>query len=459
LISSNPSDPLRILLILPEFPPHFGGMQTHAIYLSNYLSLRGHAVEVMTYQSTDFDIYRQGKDHDAQCSFPVYRVLSRIGFWENIRKIVMRATAFRPDLIYASNIYYGLVCDFVRVPITCRSVGNDVLRPWIAYPFKYGSSFLSNPRLEAKIFEYVKRMDIPYWADNIFQAKRMFLVNESLSKISHVFANSHFTADVLRQMGADSDRISVLSGGVDTLRFDGSNSNAHRVRNKLNLPVDGHLIMTACRLVPKKGLDFLLAAFSVLRFTTRKAYLVVIGDGKERTKCEQLAHSLGISERLIFTGYVPHNMIHEYYWACDVFVLASRTCYNHKGGTKDVETMGRVLCEANASGIPVVASNSGGISSVITHQVNGLLFREDDLGDFLKQLFRLQADLVLCKSLIRNGKKRAREHFDWSVLLREHEALFREIKMNGGATGNGVNGGAQCCTAKPPRHQEAFVSW
>lgn len=92
--------------------------------------------------------------------------------------------------------------------------------------------------------------------------------------------------------------------------------------------------------------------------------------------------------------------------------------------------MGRVLCEANASGIPVVASNSGGIPSVITNEVNGLLFAEDNMADFLKQMLRLQEDTALRESLIRNGQKRAGEEFDWSILLGEHEAAFREMRLN-----------------------------
>ncbi len=420
-------EPLRILLILPEFPPHFGGMQTHAIYLSDYLSLHGHSIEVLTYQSADPDIVRQAEEHDAKCAFPVQRVLSRIGFWSNISKIIIRADSFRPDIIYASNVYYGLVREYLDVPVICRSVGNDLLRPWIAYPFRFGSALLSHPGLESKIHEWVEMVDVPDWVDNIFRSRRSFLLHESVKKISHIFANSHFTADVLDQMGVDSSRVRVLTGGVDTSRFGRRNSSVKAIRKRLNLPDDGLLIMTACRLVPKKGLDFLLMAFSSLVTMMKKAYLVIVGDGKERKKCERIACSLGISERLIFTGRVPHGMIHEYYWGCDIFVLASRTCYNHITGTKDVETMGRVLCEANASGIPVVASNSGGIPSVITDEVNGLLFEEDDLEDFLRQMLRLQKDSSLCDSLIRNGRRRAREQFDWSILLDEHETAFQKM--------------------------------
>lgn len=138
-----------MLLILPEFPPHFGGMQTHAIYLSNYLAQHGHTIEIVTYQCADPELCNQGQAYDSMCSFPVHRVLSRIGFWSNIGKIVIRARSFKPDIIYASNVYYGMVREFLQEPVICRSVGNDLLRPWIAYPFRFGSSLVSHPRFES----------------------------------------------------------------------------------------------------------------------------------------------------------------------------------------------------------------------------------------------------------------------------------------------------------------------
>jgi phosphatidyl-myo-inositol dimannoside synthase len=124
---------------------------------------------------------------------------------------------------------------------------------------------------------------------------------------------------------------------------------------------------------------------------------------------------------------VHHSHIHKYYWSCDLFVLASRTCYNRRTGTKDVETMGRVLCEANAAGIPIIASNSGGIPSVVDHEVNGLLFEEDNAEDFLRQILRLRVDNFLSRYLVQNGRRKAREQFDWSLILKEHETTLTRI--------------------------------
>jgi phosphatidyl-myo-inositol dimannoside synthase len=419
----------RILLVLPEFPPHFGGMQTHAVYLSHYLARKGYHLEVLTYQPTNPENSRQARLYDAQCGFPIARSLSRIGFWHNIKIIAEQAYVFRPNVIYASNVYYGLIRQYLNIPIVCRSVGNDLLRPWIVYPFKFGSSLVSHPIFESKIYNWFNNIDYPEWIDSIFRNKRFQLVKHSIRKMSCIFANSRFTADVLRKMGAKSKNIQILSGGVDSNRFAKPQDDTSNLKMELGLPSDGFLIMTACRLVPKKGLEFLIRALAKIRAFIPDVRLVIVGDGKERHKCEDISNELGIANHTIFAGYVPHNQIHKYYWSCDLFVLASRTCTNHRAGTKDVETMGRVLCEANAAGIPVIASNSGGIPSVVTHEFNGLLFEEDHLQDFLRQVWRLRMDKSLGHFLVENGRRKARDQFDWSLILKEHERTLRAVGL------------------------------
>jgi phosphatidyl-myo-inositol dimannoside synthase len=71
-------------------------------------------------------------------------------------------------------------------------------------------------------------------------------------------------------------------------------------------------------------------------------------------------------------------------------VLASREQVDPRTGLRDVETMGRVLCEAHAAGVPVVASRSGGIPSIVDHGRNGLLFEENDLDGLIHGIERLR---------------------------------------------------------------------
>jgi glycosyltransferase involved in cell wall biosynthesis len=94
-------------------------------------------------------------------------------------------------------------------------------------------------------------------------------------------------------------------------------------------------------------------------------------------------------------------------------------------GLRDVETMGRVLCEAHAAGVPVVASRSGGIPSIVDHGRNGLLFEENDLDGLIHGIERLREDRNLSRYLVNEGFKDAAEKWDWAVICRSHERLFR----------------------------------
>ncbi|HAA05473.1 MAG TPA: hypothetical protein DCE18_19190, partial [Syntrophobacteraceae bacterium] len=94
--SASSAGGYRILMVLPEFPPHFGGMQTHAVYLSQYLANKGYRIEVLTYRATDPEDRSEAEAYDSQCGFPIHRTLSRLGFWYNIEMISTKAYSFRP---------------------------------------------------------------------------------------------------------------------------------------------------------------------------------------------------------------------------------------------------------------------------------------------------------------------------------------------------------------------------
>ena len=113
----------------------------------------------------------------------------------------------------------------------------------------------------------------------------------------------------------------------------------------------------------------------------------------------------------------------------EVFILASRISVNRISGLSDAETMGRVLCEANAAGVPVIASRSGGIPSVIGDGDNGLLFEPDHADDLQRQFTRLLHDADLRQSLIQRGRERAQHEFDWSIIVDQHHQAFEQVQQ------------------------------
>jgi len=418
---------MRILLILPEFPPSFGGMQTHATYLSRYLNKMGCEIVVITYRITEQKQQKEATKYDDSQDFPIYRVMSRIGFWFNIETLTELVKSFKPDIVYSSTVYYGLLRKYTSVPVVCRSVGNDLMRPWLGYPYNTGKKVFTNYQLE-KIVDYcAHNMDYPAWVETAFSDRRFAVMREAAISADLILANSNFTADTLRHIGVESAKVDVLVGGVESDRFRNQSQNRLNLRRELNLPQDKFVLLTACRLVAKKGIDLLLRAIGTLRATIPNIHLVIVGDGKYKKKYQELSDSLALTDSITFAGKIPHEEIHQYYWACDLFVLASRTTVDSSSRLKDAETMGRVLCEANAAGIPVIASDSGGIPSIITHGSNGLLFAEHDLEDLIKQVNRIYLKQDLSEKLVENGYSKAKEIFDWTVVLQYHLRIFAEL--------------------------------
>jgi glycosyltransferase involved in cell wall biosynthesis len=424
-MKSSP-DKLRLLLVLTEFPPSIGGMQTHAFYLSRHLVEAGHDVQVVTYYSPSGESREALRSFDDTLGFPVHRSLSRISYWHSIELLKRIAREFQPDLIYCSTVFYGLLRDSVDVPIVCRSVGNDVLRPWIAYPFHLGSRILGASGLDNWAYSMFRRINSPEWVEVLLEKKRRALVERSVQWIDIVIANSNFTANLFEDMGVGKDRVRVLVGGVDARRFEPNGNKELSLRRELGIADDAYVMITVCRLVAKKGVDFLLRVFPAVRELVPNAHLLIVGDGKDRKYCRRLAQELEL-DRVTFTGRVDHLQVQRYYWLSDLFVLASRVQVNPVTNRRDAETMGRVLCEANAAGVPVIAARSGGIPSVITHEQNGLLFDSDDEDGFLDQIRAVWSNPALARSLTEAGLHKARRQFDWSVVHQAHESYFKEV--------------------------------
>jgi phosphatidylinositol alpha-1,6-mannosyltransferase len=420
------TDRLRLLLVLTEFPPSIGGMQTHAYYLSRHLVEAGHDIQVVTYYSPTSELREASRSFDESLDFPVHRALSRISYWHSIELLKRFAREFQPDLIYCSTVFYGLLRDSVKVPIICRSVGNDVLRPWIAYPFHLGSRILGASGLDNWAYSMFRRMNSPEWVEVLLEKKRRALVERSAQQIDIVIANSSFTAGLFDDMGVGGDRLRVLVGGVDARRFQPNGRKELSLRGELGIAEDAYVILTVCRLVAKKGVDFLLRAFPAVRELLPNAHLLIVGDGKDRKYCRRLARELEL-DQVTFAGRVDHLQVQRYYWLSDLFVLASRVQVNPVTHKSDAETMGRVLCEANAAGVPVIAARSGGIPSVITHEENGLLFDSDDEDSFLEQIRAVCSDPALARSITAAGLDKARHKFDWSVIHLAHESYFKEV--------------------------------
>ena len=153
------------------------------------------------------------------------------------------------------------------------------------------------------------------------------------------------------------------------------------------------VVLFVGRLAEKKGVSYLIEAMKQI-----DALLVVVGKGTLEQELKKQAEPLG--EKVVFLGPKTHEELKTIYASADVFAAPSVTA---KDGDK--EGFGLVMLEAMASGLPVAAFDSGGISELIRHGENGLLCPERDVDKLAENINRLLKYEKLTYDLIKNGRK------------------------------------------------------
>ncbi len=417
-----------LLLVLTEFPPSYGGMQTHAVEMASQLHATGCEILVLTYRCADAEL-ASAEAFDRAQPYPIRRCLSRLAYWSNVALIAKVAREHNADVIYSSTVYYGQAGARAKVPIVCRSAGNDVLRPWIAWPFRLAAGLFNIPVFERSLYPWLRKREWPERLDALLSHARIRVMKESALSMQHLSANSEFSRRALLKLGVPAENVDCVPGGVDASRF----SPGHADREALGWPREAFVLLSACRLVEKKGLSTLLEAMASLCSSHPDLHLCIAGDGPERAKLEGRAHALGIASRVHWCGRLDARQLALAYRSADLFVFPSHTV-RRSNGWIDAETMGRVLCEANASGLPVLAAASGGIPSVIRDGKNGVLFREGDAGALREGVEILMANPARRARLAAEGRKRALRDFNWPRIVARQRSVIARVLLDNGSS-------------------------
>jgi glycosyltransferase involved in cell wall biosynthesis len=331
---------MRIGIIATEFPPSTGGMQVMAWNLTLALSER-HELVVFT---------RKGSGVPSP-SFETAAVLDG-DMDRDIVKLASSDPGRDVDVWLAMNAGYAALAGRLDRPMAVFCNGNDFLTPWV----------IGTPRL----FDHLERMPHVWrYAEPLRQAWRRRALKNGLSHAKAVLPISENTRDLLvGRLGIGPDRPVVINPGVEDMFFQ-----PRPVRD--GGPLE---LLTVARLDSRnrrKNVDGVLHAIASIGTGLDIRYTVV-GDGDDRQRLEALARDLGIAERVRFTGRLDQSGILAAYRKADLFVLAA------KASATDVEGFGIVYIEANASGVPVLCSRSGGAVDAVRHGESGLLIDDAD---------------------------------------------------------------------------------
>lgn len=202
-----------------------------------------------------------------------------------------------------------------------------------------------------------------------------------------------------------------LPCGVDTALYRPDAAARKEIRDRHGLG-DRPTIVCVSRLVPRKGQDMLIKILPELRRRIPDVALLIVGGGPYRKTLTRLVDALGVQDHVVITGSVPWKELPAHYNAGDVFAMPART----RGKGLDVEGLGIVYLEASASGLPVVAGNSGGAPETVLDEVTGHVVDGRDLGQLRDTLAALLADPVRARRMGAAGREWVSENWRWDTL-------------------------------------------
>jgi phosphatidyl-myo-inositol dimannoside synthase len=171
---------------------------------------------------------------------------------------------------------------------------------------------------------------------------------------------------------------------------------------------DRPVVVCVSRLVPRKGQDALIRAFPAIRRRVPDAALLVVGGGPHRSTLEKLAAGM---EGVTFTGSVPAEELPAHYAAGDVFAMPCRT--RNRG--LDVEGLGIVYLEASASGLPVVAGDSGGAPDAVREGQTGYVVSGRDVDAIADRVATLLSDRDLARRMGAAGRAWVEREWRWDT--------------------------------------------
>jgi glycosyltransferase involved in cell wall biosynthesis len=368
------------------FPPWRGGAETYVYNLSKQFVKLGHQVKVFCASYPE----RPGRQLLEQVDVHRLRSYARV---------------------------YGVPL-IPSLPLALAKVEADILHANFPNPFNASTTSLISI-LEGIPAVLTWHNDLPpvsFGASLIVYIHDNLVAPIYLPAFKKIISTSKAYAETSKILQRYREKVVIIPNGVDCERFN-PNIDGSWVRAKHALD-DSKVILFVGALTRwhrYKGLDILIKAFSEIQDQMKESRLLIVGDGDLKPEYQTLSSS--IAHKVIFAGNVNDDEMPSYYAASDLLVLPS---------VDRSEGFGLTLLEANATGKPVVASNVGGIPSVVKDGVNGLLVPPRDKKTLTKTIINLLKDENRLIEMGMNGRKIAEAH-DWRTVAKKTEELYREV--------------------------------
>lgn len=255
---------------------------------------------------------------------------------------------------------------------------------------------------------------------------RLKVEHQILEQATCVIATSPQEHEDLRTLVATTGRIEVVPYGTDLENF--RVMSRFEARSRLALDANEQIVLYVGRFDPRKGIETLVRACAQSQAHAQgKLRLLIVGgshcdrlDGFEHNRIEQIVQAVGLAKRTMFVGRVEHQELAFYYSSANVCVVPSH-----------YEPFGLVAIEAMACGIPIVASNIGGLRFSVVSGQTGLLVPPKDTAGFADAIDQVLANETWADQMGQSGAVRVQQQFSWTQSVNQLNNLYQCLQTVG----------------------------
>ncbi|MFZ1987947.1 MAG: glycosyltransferase family 4 protein [Minisyncoccia bacterium] len=247
------------------------------------------------------------------------------------------------------------------------------------------------------------------------------LFTRAFTKADSIQAISTFLAKWARARGFTGP-LEVIPNAVNTAHFSQTYPETviNEVRDTLDKKMGDVFVITTSRLVKKNAVDDMISALPLL---PENVHFIILGIGPDEEALKKLAEKLSVLDRVRFVGQVGHADMPKYLKASDIFIRASRS-----------EGMGNSFVEAMAAGLPVIATQEGGIADFLFDEkrnpdkpVTGWAVDKDSPEQIAEAIKNIMAHPEKVRAIAATAKAMVEEKYDWNTVTKSMQRLFKDL--------------------------------
>ncbi len=389
---------MNILHVSANYYPEIGGHAASVPYLVRELIKKGHETSVLTLGVSGFPRF------DVLDGIPVYRskripgyyyiapfaVLKSLAMGLEARRIVEKDNI---EIIHSHSINVNAIAGiigtkFKDVKKVTKFPGDLAweLLSLIRYKDEDPETFLGKNNLPIRSLEFFQR--------KICEQYDLVLAPSRYMKMS-----------LMKYSSVEESKIEVVYNGM--VNYEYPKDKIETLRSRL-LGKNRVLLISACRMVPWKGIEYLIDA---LRLMQNDIKLILIGDGPMRDKLQKKAEGLNIE----FLGRIPHEEVQAYIRASDLYILPSI-----------YEPSSHALLDCLVTQTPIIATNVGGTPEIISNGKTGLLIKDRDSVEIAGAIQVLLSDEELYRKIKENQKEEC-EKYLWENMIDRYIGVYKRV--------------------------------